>query len=137
VRTQSGRPATVDAYLKALDPDQRAALEKVRATIRTAAPRGEECISYGLPCIRLDGRMLLHFGAASKHCAFYPGGIAREFDGQLDGFGVSKGTIRFTPDRPLPATLVRKIVRALIARQQAQSKAPRPVRTARPKRPAR
>jgi uncharacterized protein YdhG (YjbR/CyaY superfamily) len=120
VRTQAGRPTTVDEYLKPLESDKRAALQKLRATIRAAVPRGEECISYGLPCIRLDGRMLLHFGAAARHCAFYPGGIVREFEEELSGFETSRGTIRFTPEHPIPATLVRRIVTALVARQKAR-----------------
>lgn len=137
MRTQGGRPTTVDAYLKPLEPDKRAALQKLRTIIRAAVPRGEECISYGLPCLRLDGRMLLHYGAAANHCSFYPGAIVREFEAELEGFGVSKGTIRFTPERPLPAMLVRKIVKALIARQKARAKAPNRARTPRPKPPSR
>jgi uncharacterized protein YdhG (YjbR/CyaY superfamily) len=131
VRTQVGRPATIDEYLKLLDRDQRAALEKLRATIRAAVPRGEECISYGLPCIRLDGRMLVHFGAAAHHCAFYPGGIVREFEDDLAGFETSKGTIRFTPNRSIPAAVVRKIVKALVARQMARAEQRGTAKTAR------
>lgn len=137
MRTQGGRPTTVDAYLKPLEPDKRAALQKLRTIIRAAVPRGEECISYGLPCIRLDGRMLVHFGAARNHCAFYPGGIVREFEEELAGYVTSKGTIRFTPQRPIPATLVRKIVRALVARQQARARQRGTARKARPTTPVR
>jgi uncharacterized protein YdhG (YjbR/CyaY superfamily) len=126
--TGSGRPATVDEYLKAIDRDKRAALEKLRATIRAAVPRGEECISYGVPCIRLDGRMLLHFGAAARHCSFYPGGIVREFEDELSGFETSRGTIRFDPAHPLPASLVRRIVKALVARSAARAGARASVR---------
>jgi uncharacterized protein YdhG (YjbR/CyaY superfamily) len=128
MRTGLGRPATVDEYLNAIDPDKRAALEKLRATIRAAVPRGEECISYGLPCIRLDGRMLLHFGAAARHCSFYPGGIVREFEDELSGFETSRGTIRFDPTHPLPASLVRRIIKALVARSSARAAAPASVR---------
>jgi uncharacterized protein YdhG (YjbR/CyaY superfamily) len=133
MRTGSGRPATVDEYLKAIDADKRAALEKLRASIKAAVPRGEECISYGLPCIRLDGRMLLHFGAAARHCSFYPGGIVREFEAELSGFETSRGTIRFDPAHPLPASLVRRMVKALVARSAAR--APARASTRKPARP--
>ena len=113
------RPS-IDAYLARVDPDKRAALERLRRSIKAVVPRGEECISYGLPCFRLDGRMVLHFGAAAKHCAFYPGGIVSQFASELSGFETSKGTIRFTPEQPLPAPLVRRIVKALVERQDAR-----------------
>lgn len=63
---------TIDEYLKAVPDDQRAALEKLRKAIRAAAPKAEECISYGLPAFRLDGKALVAFGARPNHCAFYP-----------------------------------------------------------------
>ena len=66
------KPRTIDEYLAAVNADQRAALEKLRRTIRTVAPKAEECISYGLPAFRLNGRPLVAFGAWANHCAFYP-----------------------------------------------------------------
>jgi uncharacterized protein YdhG (YjbR/CyaY superfamily) len=109
-------PTSVDEYLARLDGGKRAALQKLRAAIRAAAPRAEECISYQMPAFRLDGRMLVWFGAASKHCAFYPGAspIAAHKTA-LSGYSTSKGTIRFAPDDPLPASLVRKLVKVRIA----------------------
>jgi len=68
----AGKPQTIDEYLAALRDDKRAALEKLRKTIRTVAPKAEECISYQLPAFRLDGRMLVAFGATANHRAFYP-----------------------------------------------------------------
>jgi uncharacterized protein YdhG (YjbR/CyaY superfamily) len=108
---------TIDEYLAALDGDKRAALERLRKTIRAAAPGAEECISYQLPAFRLDGRFLVAFGASAKHCAFYPGAVVGEFKDELGGYDTSKGTIRFQPDHPLPAALVRKLVKAQIARR--------------------
>ena len=110
-----GTPTSVDQYLADLAPDQRAALEHLRKVIRAAAPGAEECISYQLPSFRLDGRWLVAFGAARKHCALYPGAapIAACRD-ELRGYSTSKGTIRFDPKRPLPASLVRKLVRARV-----------------------
>jgi uncharacterized protein YdhG (YjbR/CyaY superfamily) len=107
---------SVDDYLASVGEDQRAALERLRKTIHSIVPRAEECISYQLPAFRLDGKVLVWFGAAAKHCAFYPGGIVPEFQRELTDYETSKGTIRFQPDHPLPAALVRKLVKARIAR---------------------
>ena len=107
---------TVDTYLASLAPDTRSALERLRKTIRAAAPDAEECISYQLPAFRLNG-MLVAFGATARHCAFYPmsaTSVAAHAK-ELEGFETSKGTIRFQPDRPLPAALIRKIVKSRIA----------------------
>jgi uncharacterized protein YdhG (YjbR/CyaY superfamily) len=109
-------PKTHDDYLAALSADKRRALEKLRKDIGVAAPQAEECISYGIPGFRLNGKLLVSYGAGAKHCAFYPGAIAREFAGELKDYDTSgKGTIRFSPDKPLPSALVRKIVKARIA----------------------
>jgi uncharacterized protein YdhG (YjbR/CyaY superfamily) len=107
---------TIDEYLAALSDDKRAALEKLRKTIRAAAPKAEECISYQLPAFRLNG-MLVGFGATANHCAFYPmsSSTVAAYKEELKGYDTSKGTIRFQPDHPLPAALVRKLVRARIA----------------------
>jgi uncharacterized protein YdhG (YjbR/CyaY superfamily) len=109
------KPATIDEYLAPIDADKRAALQKLRKTIRSAAPGVEECISYGMPGFRYDGRMLVWFGAAASHCAFYPGGVVPAYEKELKDFETSKGTIRFQPDHPLPPALIRKIVKDRIA----------------------
>jgi len=109
-------PSTIDEYLAGVrDADQRAALEKLRRIIRTAAPKAEECISYRIPTFRQNG-MLVGFGATRNHCAFYllSGTMVDRFKDDLTGFDTSKGTIRFQPDHPLPSSLVRKLVRARI-----------------------
>ena len=118
-------PKTVDAYLSALSDEKRAALQKLRRDIQAAAPRAEECISYGIPGFRLDGKVLVHFGAAARHCAFYPGAVIAAFEDELAGYDTSKGTIRFAPDRPLPATLVRTLVKAQMARRTVRHAAGR------------
>ncbi len=110
---------TIDAYLATLSNDKRAALERLREAIQAAAPRAEECISYQLPAFRLDGRFLVAFGATANHCAFYPGAVVEAHKGELKKYDTSKGTIRFQADNPLPATLVRKLVKARIARKAA------------------
>lgn len=111
----SPKAKTVDEYLSTLSRDQRMALERLRKIIRAAAPRAEECISYQMPAFRLDGRMLVWFGASAHHCAFYPGGVVQAYARDLEDFPTSKGTIRFQPDRPLPAALVRRLVKDRIA----------------------
>jgi uncharacterized protein YdhG (YjbR/CyaY superfamily) len=109
------KPATIDQYLAGLSEDKRAALEKLRRTIRAAAPEAEECISYGVPSMRLGGRFLVGFGAGVAHCAFYPGGTAlAPYKAELARYETSKGTIRFQPSRGLPVALVRKLVRSRV-----------------------
>jgi uncharacterized protein YdhG (YjbR/CyaY superfamily) len=124
----SAKPKTIDEYLARLPDDQRVALEKLRKTIRSAAPKAEECISYGLAAVRQDGP-LVAFGAWAKHVAFYPmsSKTLTTFKTELKNFETSKGTIRFYPERPLPAALVRKIVQARLA-QNAARRRPRPNR---------
>jgi uncharacterized protein YdhG (YjbR/CyaY superfamily) len=113
---KSRKPATVDEYLAAVpDDQQRAALQKLRRTIKTAFPRAEECVSYGLPAFRYEGRMIAWYGAAKHHCSFYPGGVVDACKDDLTKYETSKGTIRFSPDAPLPATLVKKLLKARIA----------------------
>jgi len=108
--------STIDEYLAALSDDKRAALEKLRKTIRAAAPKAEECISYQIPAYRQDG-MLVGFGATGNHCAFYlmSSSIVEAHKEELKDYDTSKGTIRFQPDKPLPVGLVRKLVKARIA----------------------
>ncbi len=113
------RPATIDEYLAGVSPDKRAALQKLRHSIKAAAPGAEECISYGMPAFRLGGRMLVWFGAATHHCSFYPGAYPiQALKADLEAYRTSKGTIRFPPDRPLPGTLVRRLVRARIGERR-------------------
>jgi len=108
---------TFDDYLADLNDDQRTALERLRKTIRAAAPGAEECISYQLPAFRLDGRMLVAFGAAARHCAFYlmSSSTVDAHQDELKEWDTSKGTIRFSADKPLPSGLVRKLVKARMA----------------------
>ena len=121
--------ASIDDYLSKLPADQRAALETLRGQIRAIAPEATEAISYGLPTFKLNGN-LVHFGAAAKHCAFYPGAVTDQFADRLKGFETAKGTIRFQPDAPLPPDLIADIVRRRIA-QNAALAAERAARKAR------
>jgi uncharacterized protein YdhG (YjbR/CyaY superfamily) len=119
----SAKPQTIDEYLAPLSNEKRAALEKLRRLIKSAAPKAEECISYGIPAFRLDGRMLVAFGAAAKHCSFYPGAYpVKTHKEELKVYDTSKGAIRFQVDNPLPATLVRKLVKTRIAEYSSNKK---------------
>jgi uncharacterized protein YdhG (YjbR/CyaY superfamily) len=113
----AAKPKTIDDYLAGLTTAQRAALEKLRKTIRAAAPKAEECITYGVAAFRLNGKSLVGFGASADHCSFYPmtGHTVEAFKDDLKDFKTSKGAICFQPDKPLPAALVRKLVNARVA----------------------
>jgi uncharacterized protein YdhG (YjbR/CyaY superfamily) len=110
----SPAPKDVDAYLAALPDDQRTALEDVRRTIKAAAPEATEAISYGIPGYKIKGKPLIHFGAAKNHCAIYGAAVAESDKKDFKGYDLSKGTIRFSPDKPLPVAFVEKLVRARI-----------------------
>src|SRR5262245_33953256 len=118
----AAKPKTIDEYLAGVSPDKRAALQKLRKTIKAAAPKAQECISYGLAAFRLNGRPLVAFVASAGRCAFYPvrsSTVAAHRD-ELKNYDTSKGTIRFRPDKLLPAALVRKLVKARIAENEGR-----------------
>jgi uncharacterized protein YdhG (YjbR/CyaY superfamily) len=117
-RVKAKKPKTADDYLSAVSDDKRSALEKLRKAIRAAVPEAEECISYGLPAFRLNGKLLVAYGAAANHCAFYPGSTLKAFKDELEDYDTSKGTIRFQADSPLPSALVRKLVKTRIAERR-------------------
>jgi uncharacterized protein YdhG (YjbR/CyaY superfamily) len=110
-----GVPKTVDEYLARLPEPARSTLQKVRAAIRSAAPsEATETISYGIPALRYNG-VLVWFAAFSKHCSLFPtASIIEKFKDELKGYTVSKGTIQFPTDKPLPADLIRNMVQARI-----------------------
>jgi uncharacterized protein YdhG (YjbR/CyaY superfamily) len=109
------RPKTIDEYLAALSRDKQVALERIRKIIRSAAPKAEECISYRIPAFRLGGKGLIWFGAGANHCAIY--GVVESRKGEFKDYDFSgKGTLRFPMDHPPPPTLVRRLVKARIAK---------------------
>ena len=105
-----------DAYLAALSADKRATLEKLRATIRAAAPAAEEGMSYGMPAF-IQGKPIAGYQAAAKFCSYYPmsGRVIETLKADLAKYEVTKGAIHFPIGKPLPLPLVRKLVKARLA----------------------
>jgi uncharacterized protein YdhG (YjbR/CyaY superfamily) len=120
-----GAPAgDVDEYLAGVPEPARSSLHKIRAMIRSAVPKETtETISYGMPMFRYKG-MLMGYAAFSKHCSLFPMSAALivKFKKELKGYETAKGTIRFPVDKPLPAALVKKFVKARLEQQEAKKK---------------
>jgi uncharacterized protein YdhG (YjbR/CyaY superfamily) len=116
--SRSSPPKTIDDYLAAVPEPARSTLGKIRAVIRSAAPaQAVESISYGMPTFKLKGP-LVWFGAFSNHCSFFPtAAVIRTFKKELRGYVLAKGTIQFPLDKPLPAALVKKMVKARVNQQ--------------------
>ena len=112
----------VDRYLEKLSQEQRAALEKIRKTIRSAAPKATERISYGMPAFYQDGPLVL-YAAWKDHLSLYGAGysMVEKFKEELKGYEISKGTIKFTAKKPLPAGLIRKMVKTRVAENGANT----------------
>jgi uncharacterized protein YdhG (YjbR/CyaY superfamily) len=111
------KPTTIDEYLAGVKGEKRAALDKLRKTIRAVVPRAEECISYAIPAFRLGGRIVAGFAATAKGCSYFPfsGSTLSTLAGELEGYGGTKSSLHFDPAKPLPATLVRKLIKTRIA----------------------
>lgn len=111
MKTGQTAPQNIDEYIACFPPEIQEKLETIRATIRKAAPKAEEAISYMIPTFKLHGN-LVHFAAFKNHLGFYPGagGIAA-FQDELAGYETSKGTVQFPLDKRLPLTLIREIVK--------------------------
>ena len=118
------KPRNLAEYLARLPDDKRAALEKLRSRMLVAAPGAEDSISYGMPALSLEGRTLVCYAAARVHCALYPMSpqVIEDLADELAGYSLSKGTIRFDPAKPLPAVLVKRIMKARIAENRAKGK---------------
>jgi uncharacterized protein YdhG (YjbR/CyaY superfamily) len=115
-------PRTVDEYLSRVPQPARGTLRKIRAAIRSVMPPdATETISYRIPAFAFKGP-LLWYAAFSDHCSLFPtAAVIEKFKNELKGYVISKGTIQFPVDRPLPATLIRKLAKARIA-QETQKK---------------
>jgi uncharacterized protein YdhG (YjbR/CyaY superfamily) len=114
---KSAIPKTVDEYLETVPEPQRGTLKKVRAVIQSVLPEeATEVISYRIPCVKYKG-MLLGYAAFADHCSLFgmSGTLLGPMKEELKKYSTSKGTIRFGVDKPLPATLIKKLVKAAIA----------------------
>ena len=111
MKTGQTAPKNIDEYIAGLPPEIREILQKIRLTIRKAAPKAEEAISYMNPTFKLHGN-LVHFAAYKKHIGFYPAPRGNEaFKEELSAYGGGKGTVQFPLDKPIPYALIRKIVK--------------------------
>jgi uncharacterized protein YdhG (YjbR/CyaY superfamily) len=113
----------IDEYLADLPADQRRALTTLRAQIKAAAPSAEEYIGYGLAGFKVNGRPLVYMGAAKNHLAIYGARSDDALAEKLKGFKQSKGTIQFTPDKPIPAAVVKLIVKGRLAALEERASA--------------
>ena len=123
MKTNEAVTKDIDAYIASFPEDVRAILEKVRATIRKAAPGAEETISYRIPTFTLNGN-LVHFAAFKNHIGFYPGPTGIEaFKEELSAYEGAKGSVRFPLDKPIPLDLISKIVKFRVKESLEAAKA--------------
>jgi len=103
----------IETYLAGIPADQRRALERIRRIVLKAYPAAQESTYYGLPAFTLNGTAFVAFRAAKTHCALHPlsGTVVEALADRLEDFETSKGTVRFTPDSPLPEALVKAILK--------------------------
>jgi uncharacterized protein YdhG (YjbR/CyaY superfamily) len=119
---RKGPPRNVDEYLARVAEPARSTLKKIRAAIRSAAPEATETISYRIPAFQHHG-VLVWFAAFSNHCSLFPtASVIDEFKQELKGYALSKGTIQFPTDKPLPAALVKKLVKARVAQNESRKR---------------
>ena len=116
MKAKQQQPTTIDEYIADFPKDVQARLQKVRAAIRKAAPDAEEAIKYQIPTFVLNGN-LIHFGGYNNHVGLYPGSKPIEaFKDELTRYELSKGTIRFPLDKPLPLGLIGRITKFCVKR---------------------
>lgn len=124
-RNKAGQIALqVRTYFSSVPPDARRELKKLREVILTAAPGAVESFSYGIPAFRLDGQSLVWYAAWKNHISIYPmtAVVKRAHAAELEAYEVSKGTIRFPITKPLPAALVRRLVKARVSELRTKGK---------------
>ena len=114
----------IDEYIAGFPIEVRVKLEKIRATIRKAAPQAEEVISYQIPAFRFVGRPFIYFAAYKNHLSVYPAprGVA-EFAEELAGYEGGKGTVQFPLDQPVPYDLIRRIAKFRVKEYQEKAAA--------------
>ncbi|MFN2589901.1 MAG: iron chaperone [Actinomycetota bacterium] len=109
-------PNSLDEYLAAIPESQRAVLEDLRKAVKAAAPTATDVISYKMPAVKVDGRIVVWYAAFKDHCSLYPASeaVMKAHGKELGPYLSGKGTLRFTPEKPIPARLLRKIVKTRI-----------------------
>jgi uncharacterized protein YdhG (YjbR/CyaY superfamily) len=114
---------TIEEYVNLFPAEQRAALEKIRKTIKEAAPKAEEYVGYGMAGYKLNG-VLVYFGGFKNHCSFFPAGysVIKKFSSELKQYKTSKGTIQFPLDQPVPTALIRKMVQERVKENELKAK---------------
>jgi uncharacterized protein YdhG (YjbR/CyaY superfamily) len=121
MKAESSAPKTIDEYIAGLPADVQQVLEKLRQTIREAAPQAQETINYAIPTFTLNGN-LVHFAAFKKHIGFYPTPSGMEkFKNELSGYESAKGSVQFPLDQPIPYDLIGEIVRFRVAENLAKA----------------
>jgi uncharacterized protein YdhG (YjbR/CyaY superfamily) len=117
---RSRAPKNVNEYLAGIAEPGRGMLIKMRKVIRSAMPSGtSETVSYSIPAFKYKKRAMVWFAAFSNHCSLFPGAsVIEAFENELKGFSTSKGTIHFPTNKPLPTTLIRKLVKARVAEKE-------------------
>lgn len=114
METMMNKYETIDQYIANFPEDLQAMLQEVRMTIKKAAPQASEKINYGIPTFFLNGN-LVHFGGYKTHIGFYPGsGVINNYKEELSAYELSKGTVRFSLDKPVPFGLISKIVAQMV-----------------------
>ena len=111
---------TIDEYLRLSPLPQRETLQEVRRRIRELVPEAEECISYGLPAFRVGKKVIGGFAFTSTGCSYYPfsGSTLDEISASIAGYSRTKSALHFAADRPLPKTLLRKLLKARLAAEK-------------------
>jgi uncharacterized protein YdhG (YjbR/CyaY superfamily) len=111
------KPTTIDEYLATVSGERLDALERLRETIRSIIPEAEECISYNLPAFRIDGAVVAGFLATAKGCSYFPfsGRTLETLASHLGKYERTKSSLHFSPDKPLPVGLVRRLIKTRLA----------------------
>lgn len=112
----------IDEYIMGFPEDLAIKLEKLRQTIKKAAPNTTEAISYAIPTFKMDGKNLVHFAGYKNHIGFYPGtGAVEAFKNELSGYNLSKGTVQFPLDKPIPSGLISNMVKCCISKHREKA----------------
>jgi uncharacterized protein YdhG (YjbR/CyaY superfamily) len=126
MKTKPASPQNIDDYIADFPADVQEVLQKIRITIKKAAPKAEEAISYKIPTFNLKGQYLIYFAAYKKHIGLYPVPSGdEEFNQEISIYQAGKGTLRFPLDKPIPYKLISKIVKIRAKENSAKATANR------------